>query len=320
MRIGLLEPNSLVGKELRELITARDETRFEVELLTATVDELGTLTEVDDEAALVAGLTEEVGRALDIAVLCGTAAEQHRALAMIPDDGPQVVIAATELEHPDGEIYVAGLEEARPGPDTVLLSPYPATIALAHLLAPLLEVGLRRAAATVLLPASSFGAAGLDELFGQARSLLNFQSEKPAAVFGYQLAFNFLPGPSSDRIAADVTEALHTDPNLTLQLVQSPVFHGIAVSLLVELEEELEEAAVARHLCRSPFVDAFEPTEGLGPIDSTQRDEILLGRVRADPSAPGSYWLWAVMDNLRRGGASNVLALLDELAAERAVN
>ncbi len=320
MRIALLEPNSLVGKELRELIAARDENRLEVELLTATVDELGTLTEVDEAAALVAGLTAEAAGAFDVAVLCGTAAEQRRALAMIPDDGPRMVIAATELEHPDGEVRVAGLEAAQPGAGTVLLSPYPATIALAHLLAPLLEVGLRRAAATVLLPASSFGAAGLDELFGQARSLLNFQSEKPAAVFGYQLAFNLLPGPSSDRVAAHVTEALGTDPNLTLQLVQSPVFHGIAISLLVELEEELGETEVGRRLAASPFVDPFEPTEGLGPIDSTQRDEVLLGRVRADPSAPRNYWLWAAMDNLRRGGASNVLALLDELAAERAVN
>lgn len=320
MRVALLEPNSLVGKELRELIEARGERRYELELLTVAVDELGTLTELEDEAALVAGLTEETARSADVVVLCGSAAEQHRALAMLPEDGPVVVVAATDLEHPAGDPWVAGLESPERRHGKVVVSPHPAGIALGHLLAPLRRLGLEGAVATVLLPASSFGSAGLDELFAQARSLLNFEADKPSAVFGYQLAFNLLPGPAGEALRRQVVDLVAGEPSLAVQLLQSPVFHGLALSLLVELDEDVDETELLRALTASPFVDAFEPAQGLGPIDSTQREEILLGRIRADSARPGSYWLWAVMDNLRRGGASNVLALLDALAAERAVN
>jgi len=49
----------------------------------------------------------------------------------------------------------------------------------------------------------------------------------------------------------------------------------------------------------------------LGPIDAAATDDVLLGHLRSE--SPGSYWLWSVMDNLTRGGASNAIAIAEAL-------
>lgn len=314
MKVLVVEPNSLVGKELREMVEAASDPRLQIELAAVSEEGVSTLTRLDDEAALVTEITPESLRDADVAVLCGRAARQRRAVEMARREATQLVVAATELDHPEGTPVVAGLGDRELVTDEVLVSPYPATIALGHLLAPLVERGLARASATVLLPASSQDNAGLDELFEQARSLLTFAADKPVAVYGHQLAFNLLPGPSAEAMRRHVARILDREIDLSVQLLQSPVFHGVAVSLLVEVDPGRDEADIRAAIDASPYCEAVEADEGLGPIDSTRREEILVGRIAADADRPGAFWIWAVMDNLRRGGASNVLAILQSLA------
>jgi aspartate-semialdehyde dehydrogenase len=52
---------------------------------------------------------------------------------------------------------------------------------------------------------------------------------------------------------------------------------------------------------------------GPGPIDVAGRDEILVAPARSDPERPDAWWLWAVMDNLTLGGATNAARLAREL-------
>ena len=71
---------------------------------------------------------------------------------------------------------------------------HPAALALALLMERLLQAApVREAAATILLPASEFGRAAMDELHQQTVNLLSFQSI-PRATFDAQLAYNLLSG------------------------------------------------------------------------------------------------------------------------------
>ena len=117
---------------------------------------------------------------------------------------------------------------------------------------------VRAISATVFEPASEHGQAAMDELHQQTVSLLSFQS-LPREQYDAQVAFNLLPSLGDaakvklvrrrERIA-DHYAALSagTAPELALQLVQAPVFHGYVASVLVELQEaatrEQIEAAV----------------------------------------------------------------------------
>ena len=50
------------------------------------------------------------------------------------------------------------------------------------------------------------------------------------------------------------------------------------------------------------------------PIDAAAQEEVLVGSVRADPDYPGGYWIWAVLDNLVRGGALNAVEVAELVA------
>ena len=93
---------------------------------------------------------------------------------------------------------------ARPGLETqevaadlftpAVVPAHPAALALALLMERLQQAApVRYAAATVMLPASEFGRAAMDELHQQTVNLLSFQSI-PRATFDAQVAYNLLCG------------------------------------------------------------------------------------------------------------------------------
>ncbi len=60
------------------------------------------------------------------------------------------------------------------------------------------------------------------------------------------------------------------------------------------------------------------PADGVYPMatDAAGRDEVLVGRIRRDPSHERCLNLWIVGDNLRKGAATNAVQVA-ELLAER---
>jgi aspartate-semialdehyde dehydrogenase len=63
-----------------------------------------------------------------------------------------------------------------------------------------------------------------------------------------------------------------------------------------------------------------DPANGLYPLatDVAGRDEVLVGRIRRDPSHERCLNLWVVGDNLRKGAATNAVQLA-ELIRERSL-
>jgi aspartate-semialdehyde dehydrogenase len=78
--------------------------------------------------------------------------------------------------------------------------------------------------------------------------------------------------------------------------------------------EECRELLSAASGC----VVVDNPTDGIYPlaIDVEGRDDVLVGRIRRDPSHERCLNLWIVGDNLRKGAATNAVQLA-ELLHER---
>ena len=51
-----------------------------------------------------------------------------------------------------------------------------------------------------------------------------------------------------------------------------------------------------------------------GPAAAAGEETLLVGEVRA-AGQPGTFWIWATMDNLVRGGALNALDLAEAMLA-----
>jgi aspartate-semialdehyde dehydrogenase len=98
-----------------------------------------------------------------------------------------------------------------------------------------------------------------------------------------------------------------------------PVLVGHSESVNVETRSDLSPDACRELLSSAPGVVVVDnPADGIYPlaIDVEGRDDVLVGRIRRDPSHDRCLNLWIVGDNLRKGAATNAVQLA-ELLHER---
>ena len=309
--VAVVEPNSLIGTEVRQELRQHRELWDAVRLLSAEADdEIATLSELDG-AALVQPLTAAELEGVDLVFLCDGYDEAAPPWQMT-GAGATTIVISPERSPAGGVPVVSGVNLEAAGRGGLLVSPHPAVVLLALLLDPLRPLGLETAAAWLVQPATMRGRAGMDELMDQTRGLLAFSDEMPSDVFGRQLTFNLLPGggdtaPLADEVAALLGGAVTP----AIELVQGAVFHSFTASLLVGLAEDPGAEAIEAALAEQPLLEAHDPQgpPGPAPTDAAGSHRVLLGPVTPAAGRPGHYWLRAVMDNLTRGGAVNALEI-----------
>ena len=309
--IAILHPTNLLGKELRETLENRA-TRFtDVRLLSTRKDEIGTLTEVGGAAAIVQEYDRESLEGASVAFLCGAIADNRKVLAELPPETTAIVLSL-DATLDDGVPVVAGVSSDAVVPGRALLSPHPAVVLLAHLLHPLRDLDPQEAVATLIQPASVRDDAGIEELFEQTRRIVAMTQRAPTPVFGHQLSFNLLPTQLPvDPLAAEL-HAVLSGPPVALQILQGGVFHSLSASLYVRLGGNPTLQAVKKALTDNPHLEAADRPKHLGPIEAAASDKVIFGAIRKDDT--GGFWLWAVMDNLTRGGALNALEIAEMVA------
>jgi aspartate-semialdehyde dehydrogenase len=186
-------------------------------------------------------------------------------------------------------------------------------VLLAYLLHPLGGFSPEESVATVIQPASTRDDAGIEELFENTRQIVAMTRRTATPVFGTQLAFNILPSPlPADAIASQLHAVLNGPPPVSLQILQGGVFHSVSASLYVRCAADPSPQAVRKALAASPILEAADKPRLLGPVDAAASDKVLFGAVRKD-EAQGGFWVWAVMDNLTRGGALNAIEIAESL-------
>ncbi len=310
--IAILHPTNLLGKELRETIESRRPDWADLRLLSSREDEIGTLTEIGGAAALVGRWEPESLRGVDVAFFCGTMEDNRPILAELPPETLGIMLSF-EATIEDGLPVVAGVNTSSALGNRVLLSPHPAVVLLAHLLHPLKSLSPLEVAATVIQPVSMRDERGLEELFENTRQIVAMTRRTPTPVFGTQRAFNLLPVPlPADPVAAQLRPVLADAPPVALQLLQGAVFHSVSASLHLRLAGDPGAQAVRKVLSASPILEAVDKPRLLGPVDAAASDKVLFGTIRKDEAA-GGFWLWAVMDNLTRGGALNAIEIAEAL-------
>ena len=116
----------------------------------------------------------------------------------------------------------------------------------------------------------------------------------------------------------DETRKILELPDLPISAtcVRVPVLVGHAETVWVETQEPLSADDALRLLTDAPGVRLENvPT----PRDAVGVDEVLVGRVRRDPTAENGLVLFVVCDNLRKGAALNAIQIAELLLERRAV-
>jgi aspartate-semialdehyde dehydrogenase len=98
--------------------------------------------------------------------------------------------------------------------------------------------------------------------------------------------------------------------------VRVPVLVGHAEAVWVETEEPLSAEDARRLLGHAPGMRLEDfPT----PHDATGIDDVLVGRIRRDPTVANGLVLFVVVDNLRKGAALNAIQIAELILERRAV-
>jgi aspartate-semialdehyde dehydrogenase len=114
------------------------------------------------------------------------------------------------------------------------------------------------------------------------------------------------------------TRKILDEPNLriTATTVRVPVMGGHSESVNVEFEKDFDLKEVREILEKSQGIILKDDPSRFQypmPIDTHQRDEVWVGRLRRDESNPNSLNLWIVADNLRKGAATNAVQIAEFL-------
>jgi aspartate-semialdehyde dehydrogenase len=306
--IAILHPINLLGKELRETLEARHPDWADVRLLSTHEDEIGTLTEVAGAAALVGRYEPEKLRGVDLAFFCGPAEVNRPILADLPPETVGVILSFDATPE-DGLPVVAGINtDAARGRHT-LVSPHPATVLLAHLLHPLKGFEPQEAVATLIQPVSMRDEPALEEVFENTRQIVALSGRTPTPIFGTQLAFNLLPAVAPVEAILAQLHTVLAGPPVALQILQGSIFHAVSASLFVRCPSNPGLQAFRKALGENPVIEAADRPRLLGPVDAANSEKVLFGSLRKDET--GGFWIWAVMDNLTRGGALNAVEIAE---------
>lgn len=195
-------------------------------------------------------------------------------------------------------------------PRGLVAVPDAAAVLLASALGPLRRAGLEGPVeATVLVPASAAGRAGIDELSRQVVTLFN-AGTPPRKVFPSGLAFDLLPAIGTaaedgwtDRereVGAQVQRVTGSVMPVDVTLVGIPVFSGLSAELTVRLSRPVPAELVGRILADGG-VKAPEAA-GARYLPRPRRVEgkpfAHFGRLRVGADGRTLH-LWLSMDNLR---------------------
>ena len=177
---------------------------------------------------------------------------------------------------------------------------------------------------------SGTGQRAVEELHDQARAVLEAKELPAPSVYPHQIAFNVLPQVETFKDGDDYTTEERKVMRETRKILgrDGPrrVGHLRARARSTPGHSSLGQRADARaavaRACRellaaAPGRDAWSTTPATAStrlaLDAAGRDDVLVGRIRRDPSHERCLNLWIVGDNLRKGAATNAVQLAELL-------
>ena len=193
--------------------------------------------------------------------------------------------------------------------DGIVANPNCCTIPLTCALKPLHDAaGLVRVRVSTYQSVSGAGAQAMEELRGQSAD-------------DHDLRMDW----SFDGVEFDEEETLREETRKILELpvlpisatcVRVPVLVGHAEAVWLETSEPLSPEQATSILGDAPGIRLEQfPTPGL----AAGTDDVLVGRIRKDPTVENGLVLFIVGDNLRKGAALNAIQIAELLLAQQRV-
>ena len=327
-RIVLVGSESLLGRELRELLTANS-LGSDLRLVAGSEEQAGSFTEQGGEAAVLAPLAQIAVEDADVVLLSGGKDSAEKFLDL-RSHAAIIDLAGSLEDEPNARLRAPLVETAgfSVPSGTIHVMAHPAAVAIALLLTRLhSKFPLTRAIIQIFEPASERGSLGVEEMQTQAVNLFAFKP-LPKKVFDAQAAFNLLAGLGEEagwsleeverRIDRHVASLLAGNPERlnrsqnslaplpSIRLIQAPVFHGYSLSFWVEFTVRPAEKDL-RAALEGDSMDVYgADLEPPNNVAVAEESGLSVGAICEDRNDSRAMWIWCAFDNLRLAAESAV--------------
>jgi aspartate-semialdehyde dehydrogenase len=334
LTVAVVGATGAVGHEFLAVMEQRKFPVGELRLL-ASGRSAGKRLRYDGAEHVIAELTEESFAGVDVAFFSagGGVSKSHGPIAaaagaIVVDNSsafrmdPRCPLVVPEV-NPEA---LAGIRLGQPG-GAIVANPNCSTIIMLMAVNPIRRAaGVQRVVVSTYQAASGAGAAAMEELRQQTADVLAGKPAQPK-IFPQQYAFNLFSHNSAMQADGYNQEELKmvkeshriwgdSSVGITATCVRVPVMRAHAESINLTLKQPLREDEALALLAKAPGVTVVDdrasnrfPT----PLDASHRDDVLVGRVRADHSQPPGMGLnlFVCGDQLRKGAALNAVQIAE---------
>jgi aspartate-semialdehyde dehydrogenase len=329
-RVGVLGATGAVGSTILEVLAERAFPASEVVPI-ASERSAGKRVDFNGSELEVRGLSADAITDLDVVLSSAGSSVSSEWAPRIAEAGAVVVDNTSYWRLRDGvPLVVAEVNpEAVDGHKGIVANPNCTTMQMVVALAPIHRaVGIERIVVSTYQSVSGTGRRAVEELLSQSRAVLAGE-EPDASVYPHRVAFNVLPQvevfregddytTEERKVMAETRKILGAGDELRISATcaRVPVVTGHSESVNVQTKEELSPEDCRELLASAPGIVVMDnPGKGVYPLATAAagQDEVLVGRIRRDPSHERCLNLWVVGDNLRKGAATNTVQLAELL-------
>ena len=205
--------------------------------------------------------------------------------------------------------------------DKIIANPNCSTIQMLVALSPLRKYGIKRIIVSTYQSITGTGVKAVKQLENE------YRNEKGEMAYHYPIHRNAIPhcdvfepnGYTKEEMKlVRETKKIFGDDTIrvTATAVRIPVVGGHSESVNVEFEQDFDLTEVRKILSKAPGITLQDNTDTNTypmPIYAQGKDDVFVGRIRRDESAPNSLNMWVVADNLRKGAATNTIQIAETL-------
>lgn len=205
--------------------------------------------------------------------------------------------------------------------DKIIANPNCSTIQMLVALSPLRKYGIKRIIVSTYQSITGTGVKAVKQLENE------YRNEKGEMAYHYPIHRNAIPhcdvfepnGYTKEEMKlVRETKKIFADDSIrvTATAVRIPVVGGHSESVNVEFEQDFDLTEVRKILSKAPGItlqDNIDTNTYPMPIYAQGKDDVFVGRIRRDESAPNSLNMWVVADNLRKGAATNTIQIAETL-------
>lgn len=323
MKVAVVGVTGMVGQIMLEALASRS---FPVtELIPVASDaSRGKKVVFKGDAHTVVGLQEALDLAPELALFSAGGGVSEEWAPKFAARGCTVIDNSSFWRmHPEIKLVVPEINaHILTAEDKIIANPNCSTIQLVMILAPLHQkYRAKRVLISTYQSVSGTGQKAVQQLNDEIAGI------KGSKAYPHPIHKNALPhcdvfldnGYTKEemKLATEPQKILGDDHfQISATAVRIPTEGGHSESVNISFEKEFDLDEVRQLLSQTPgVVLEDQPKENRYPMPvlAHGKDEVFVGRLRRDLSAPKSLNLWIVADNLRKGAATNAVQIAEYL-------